>query len=78
MQTIVVRMISLPYPAGIFYSGSVLLNQMWTDVYVCMWTIAERWPNGSSHKIGSVGSVPAGYMITILHTDDPSNHPWPM
>ena len=29
-------------------------TKMWTDAHIRMWTIAERWPNGSSHKIGSV------------------------
>ena len=46
-----------PCPAVIFYSGSVLLNR---NVNGCVHTyvnhsrtVVERWPNGSSHKIGS-------------------------
>ena len=34
---------------------------MWTDAYVRMWTMTERWPNGSSHMstnmAGKIGSA---------------------
>ncbi len=72
------EMLLINSPAGIFDSGSVLLNQ---NVNGCVHTyvnhsrmVAERWPNGSSHKIGSElvqdwfgrRSVPAGSIVFII------------